>query len=217
MREDCRPPSDPVVASSKAEQVYHPILDARLKAERLRSTLGVFERNKFFFNLPGTLMESVEAARQVAQTVLTDQGRYEVALAAYKKGRYVSEYGAAQLLGRSAATAAITPLQEEQARRIIDKVWSEVERIVGDMRVTLGRRLKDPRTSIEDVEKTIECVARALGRVDLSAPLPSSSRRRIRFGSSLSSGIDTSCRRCARRISPRSSASEVRRRRSRSR
>ena len=49
------------VASSKAEQVYHPILDARLKADRLRSTLGVFERNKFFFNLPGTLMESVEA------------------------------------------------------------------------------------------------------------------------------------------------------------
>ena len=51
----------PSVASSKAEQVYHPILDARLKADRLRSTLGVFERNKFFFNLPGTLMESVEA------------------------------------------------------------------------------------------------------------------------------------------------------------
>lgn len=81
-----------------------------------------------------------------------------MALSAYKKGRYVSEYGAAQLLGRTAA-ATITPLQEEQARRIIDKVWSEVERIIGELRGSLARRLKDPRAAIEDVEKTMECIS----------------------------------------------------------
>ena len=49
------------VATSKADQVYAPLLENRKKAERLRSTLGVFERSKFFFNLPGTLIEAIEA------------------------------------------------------------------------------------------------------------------------------------------------------------
>lgn len=131
------------ISSARAEQVYNPILDARLKADRLRSTLGVFERNKFFFNLPGILLEAVEA------------GRYDNALSAYKKGRYVADYRAAQLLGRP-ATAAISPAQEEQARRIIDKVWNEVERIVGDLRATLNKRLRDPRLPLEDVERTVD-------------------------------------------------------------
>lgn len=48
-------------ASSRAETVFQPILDARTKAERLKSTLGVFERSKFFFNLPNILGEAVEA------------------------------------------------------------------------------------------------------------------------------------------------------------
>lgn len=51
------------MATTKAEQVYTPILENRRKAERLRSTLGVFERSKFFFNLPGTLIEAIEAVR----------------------------------------------------------------------------------------------------------------------------------------------------------
>lgn len=32
-----------------------------MKAQKLRTTLGVFERSKFFFSLPGTLIESIEA------------------------------------------------------------------------------------------------------------------------------------------------------------
>lgn len=49
------------MATSRADAVFQPILDARTKAERLKSTLGVFERSKFFFNLPGILGEAVEA------------------------------------------------------------------------------------------------------------------------------------------------------------
>lgn len=47
-------------ASTKADSVYTPILDAAMKATRLRSTLTVFERNKFFFNLPGQLLDAIE-------------------------------------------------------------------------------------------------------------------------------------------------------------
>lgn len=37
------------------------MLEARLKADRLRSTLGVFERSEFFFTLPGALNDSISA------------------------------------------------------------------------------------------------------------------------------------------------------------
>jgi exocyst complex component 2 len=56
-------------AQMRADTVFMPILDARTKAERLKSTLGVFERSKFFFNLPGILGEAVEAVR--SELVLT--------------------------------------------------------------------------------------------------------------------------------------------------
>lgn len=50
-------------ASTKADRVYTPILDARQKADRLRSSLSIFERSKSFFNLPGVLLEAIEAVR----------------------------------------------------------------------------------------------------------------------------------------------------------
>ncbi|GAA5845225.1 hypothetical protein JCM3766R1_003363 [Sporobolomyces carnicolor] len=132
-------------ASSRAETVFQPILDARTKAERLKSTLGVFERSKFFFNLPNILGEAVEA------------GKYDVALSAYKKGRYILSSRPAQLLGLPVPT---TQSQQQQQKRIYEKVWGQVEKIVGDLRATLGKRLRDSstnkRSGLEEVEKTIE-------------------------------------------------------------
>jgi len=49
-----------------------------------------------------------------------------------------------------------TASQKEQQRRIIDKVWGMVEKIVGEMRGTLMGLLRDPRRSVEEQEKTIE-------------------------------------------------------------
>ncbi|BGP36516.1 Exocyst complex component S5 [Rhodotorula kratochvilovae] len=128
-------------ASSRAETVFQPIVDARTKAERLKSTLGVFERSKFFFNLPTILGEAVE------------EGRYEVALQAYKKGRYILASRPAQLLGLPVPT---TPQQQQQQKRIYDKVWGQVEKIIGDLRATLGKRLRDTKRGLDEVEKTIE-------------------------------------------------------------
>ncbi|BGO96556.1 Exocyst complex component SEC5 [Rhodotorula toruloides] len=128
-------------ASSRAETVFQPIVEARTKAERLKSTLGVFERSKFFFNLPTILGEAVE------------EGRYEVALQAYKKGRYILASRPAQLLGLPVPT---TPQQQQQQKRIYDKVWGQVEKIIGDLRATLGKRLRDTKRGLDEVEKTIE-------------------------------------------------------------
>lgn len=45
----------------KANQVFLPVLENSSKAQRLRTTLSVFDRSKFFFSLPGSLAESIEA------------------------------------------------------------------------------------------------------------------------------------------------------------
>ena len=118
-------------ANTRADAVFQPILDARTKAERLKSTLGVFERSKFFFNLPTILGEAVEQVSLASAICMHDtdlkrslQGKYEVALQAYKKGRYILASRPAQLLGLPTPK---TPQQEQQQKRIYDKVRSHLD------------------------------------------------------------------------------------------
>ncbi|KAJ7039787.1 exocyst complex component sec5 [Mycena alexandri] len=133
------------LAAVKADQVFLPVLENASKAHKLRTTLGIFERSKFFFNLPGFIIESIEA------------GRYEVAMRDYKKGKNLLETRPGQLLpignakdGQSSAGA------EQQQKRILDKVWGSVEKAMGEMRNVLVSQLQDPRRSVEEQEKTLE-------------------------------------------------------------
>lgn len=63
--------ADPVVGAHRADQVFLPVLENAVKAQKLRSTLGVFEKSKFLFNLPGQLMESVNAVSRISFTCET--------------------------------------------------------------------------------------------------------------------------------------------------
>ncbi|CAG8648233.1 7834_t:CDS:2, partial [Paraglomus occultum] len=47
-------------AAVKAEQVFGPVLANRTKAEKIRSTLSVLEKFKFFFSLPSSLTDSLK-------------------------------------------------------------------------------------------------------------------------------------------------------------
>ncbi len=51
--------STPSGATQKADQIFLPVLENAAKTDKARATLGVFERSKFLFNLPGFLRESV--------------------------------------------------------------------------------------------------------------------------------------------------------------
>ena len=82
-----------------------------------------------------------------------------MALRDYKKGKFMMESRAGQLLpisgpkdGQSAAAA------ERQQKRILDKVWGTVEKAMGEMRALLLGQLQEPGRPIEDQEKTIERV-----------------------------------------------------------
>ncbi|KAJ7136006.1 exocyst complex component Sec5-domain-containing protein [Mycena epipterygia] len=133
------------LAAVKADQVFLPVLENASKAHKLRTTLGIFERSKFFFNLPGFIIESIEA------------GRYEVALRDYKKGKFLLESRPGQLLPiGTAKDGQASVAAEQQQKRILDKVWGSVEKAMGEMRNVLVSQLQDPRRSVEEQEKTLE-------------------------------------------------------------
>ncbi|TFK49428.1 hypothetical protein OE88DRAFT_1703099 [Heliocybe sulcata] len=128
-------------AAVKADQVFLPVLENASKAQKLRTTLGVFERSKFFFNLPGALAESIEA------------GKYEAALRDYNKGKFLLESRPGQLLPVGSSKDAQA---EQQQKRILEKVWNTVEKAMSEMRGMLLSKLKEPSRPVEEQEKTIE-------------------------------------------------------------
>ncbi|SJX60772.1 related to Exocyst complex component Sec5 [Sporisorium reilianum f. sp. reilianum] len=134
-------------ASAKADQVFMPVLENNLKTIKLRSTLNVFERSKFFFNLPGSLSESVE------------MGRYDVARRDYKKGKYLLDSRPGQLLAVGNAKppdSASGARNDIQQKRVFAKVWDAVEVTMKDMQGRLTAQLREPRRSVDEQEKTIE-------------------------------------------------------------
>ncbi|KAH7105187.1 exocyst complex component Sec5-domain-containing protein [Auriculariales sp. MPI-PUGE-AT-0066] len=138
-------------ATVKADQVFIPVLENASKATKVRSTLSVFDRSKFFFNLPGSLAEYIE------------QGKYEAALRDYKKGKFLLESRPGQLLPNAAGIDASTDFDRQQ-RRIFDKVWVAVEKVMTEMKNTLLTKLREPSRGIDEQEKTIEIL------LDLSVP-----------------------------------------------
>ena len=45
---------------------------------------------------------------------------------------------------------------QQQQKRILDKVWSTVDRVMGEMRNQLHAKLQEPSRSVEEQEKTLE-------------------------------------------------------------
>ncbi|KAJ1302060.1 hypothetical protein OPQ81_000894 [Rhizoctonia solani] len=133
-------------ASQKASQVFLPVLENDSKATKLRTTLSVFDRSKFFFNLPGSLAEQINA------------GRYDAALRDYKKGQFLIEGRLSTLFGLPgpAGSSNGSSNTDAQQRRIADRVWAAVERVMGDMRAALMARLQDGDASVDEHEKTLE-------------------------------------------------------------
>ncbi|KAI9311707.1 exocyst complex component Sec5-domain-containing protein [Dichotomocladium elegans] len=128
-------------ANVRADKIYGPIVERRQKVEKVRSTITVLQRYKFFFNLPSSLLECIK------------QHKYETAIRDYRKGKYLftdlkkEDWGA----NNSGDDSGISELH----RKVFDKVWEEVNRIVVELRGILLKMLEDPWRSMEDQEKTI--------------------------------------------------------------
>ena len=72
----------------------------------------------------------------------------------YKKGKFLLESRPGQLLPvGSTKDGAATG---QQQKRILDKVWSTVERVMGELRNQLQAKLQESSRSVEEQEKTLE-------------------------------------------------------------
>lgn len=90
--------------------------------------------------------------------MLNAQGRYDVALRDYNKGKFLLESRPGQLIMGPAGTSSVEAsgqLQPQQ-KRIVDKVWGAVEKVMGQMKNVLVSQLQQPTRTVEEQIKTIE-------------------------------------------------------------
>ncbi|KAJ2349033.1 Exocyst complex component S5, partial [Coemansia erecta] len=126
----------------KADEIYNPIIERRARAEKIRSTLSVIERYKFYFNLPSSLIE------------YTRKGRFDVAVREYKKGRQLLQAVTDDDVGNS--SSAMTDDQQATALgKIFQHVWNEVQESVVELRNALFRRLGQPSRPYSEQENVI--------------------------------------------------------------
>ncbi|KAG6333020.1 hypothetical protein ID866_6073 [Astraeus odoratus] len=128
----------------KANQVFLPVLENSSKAQKLRTTLAVFEKSKFFFSLPGTLVECIEA------------GKYEAALRNYNKGKFLLDSKPGQVVSVESGDGKPAGSAETQQKRILERVWTNVEKVMGELKSILLGKLQEPNRSVEEQEKIIE-------------------------------------------------------------
>jgi len=88
----------------------------------------------------------------------------------YKKGKFMLESRPEQLLPVGSASGkdkdSVIP---EQQKRILDRVWSTVEKVMGEMRNLLLVQLQDPSRAVDEHEKTIEYVIHTCIPPDISS------------------------------------------------
>jgi exocyst complex component 2 len=77
----------------------------------------------------------------------------------YNKGKFLLESRSSQLLSiPNGKDGKPVPDAEQQRKRILDKVWTSVERMMGEMKNMLYSQLQDSSKSVEEHEKTLEYI-----------------------------------------------------------
>lgn len=90
----------------------------------------------------------------------------------YKKGKNLLESRPGQLLPFNTKDNQASGNNEQQQKRILEKVWASVEKAMGEMKNVLLSQLQDPTRTLEDQEKTIECVAQLREKFRVNDSIP---------------------------------------------
>ncbi|KAJ2518802.1 Exocyst complex component S5 [Coemansia sp. RSA 1939] len=129
-------------ATQRADEIYNPIIDRRARLEKIRSTLSVVERYKFYFNLPSSLIE------------YTRKGRFDIAVREYKKGRQLL-----QTVTDGDIEATIEDVADDSQANALSKifryVWKEVQESAVELRSALFRHLEQPTHEYSEQEAII--------------------------------------------------------------
>ncbi|KAK6092905.1 Exocyst complex component S5 [Batrachochytrium dendrobatidis] len=131
---------------SNANNLYGPVLGRRSNGDKIRITLGILEGWKFFFNLPSSLIDQI------------NKDKYDGAVRDYKKGKYLMHSSFSDVVqpGKDfRGTKDSSALLPKTHQAVFEKVWNEVERIVGQFRTELFAKLGDSSNSVDAQEKLI--------------------------------------------------------------
>ncbi|KAI9096429.1 exocyst complex component Sec5-domain-containing protein [Phlyctochytrium arcticum] len=127
-----------------ASALYTPLLERRVKAEKIRTTLTVLNQWKFFFNLPSVLQGY--------------QAKYDAIVRDYQKGKYLmqSSFGStSRRIGTSANAKDKDALLPQHHQKVFEKVWEEVEKIVSQCREALYKHLGDSWVPLDTQERVL--------------------------------------------------------------
>ncbi|KAF8329383.1 exocyst complex component sec5 [Cantharellus anzutake] len=94
------------------------------------------------------ILENAAKAQRVRATL---GNRYEVALRDYNKGKYLMDSRPGRLISVAGGSST-----ESQQKRVLNKVWGAVEKVMGEMRNLLISQLQQPTRSVDEQRKTIE-------------------------------------------------------------
>nr|KAJ3423083.1 hypothetical protein HK105_003316 [Polyrhizophydium stewartii] len=136
---------------TNANKLYGPVLGRRSNGDKIRIALSILEGWKFFFNLPSSLTDQIK------------KGKYDGAVRDFKKGKYLMQSSFTDESGSAKETRqdmrsgkdAAAGLLPKTHKAVFDKVWAEVDKIVGQLRDELFSKLGDPSQSVEAQEKLI--------------------------------------------------------------
>lgn len=116
--------SNVTLANAKASTIIKPIVDNKKKENNLKVALEIVEANEFLFDLPSSLTASIESQD------------YDTLTINYNKGRDI-------YFSSSEATSQ----KQLATKKLLDRVWEEVEAIVDGYKKDLWDKLADPGTS----------------------------------------------------------------------
>ncbi|KAI8904442.1 exocyst complex component Sec5-domain-containing protein [Gorgonomyces haynaldii] len=130
---------------ARADRLYGPILERRGKADKIRVALSILEQWRFFFNLPSSLIDMIK------------KGRFDGAVRDYKKGKnlMLTSFRKEHIKDKSDKKEKDAQLLPTNYKGVFEKVWTEVEEIVAQLREELFRQLGTMSNPIETQEKII--------------------------------------------------------------
>jgi exocyst complex component 2 len=135
------------IARTTSTQVFNPILERRAQGEKIKSTLAVLERFKFFFNLPSTIQGAIH------------HGNLEAAVRDFKKGRHLIQSLYPGILGEPERPVASSNVILKQQRRLFENIWQQVTQVMMLVKNRLFKQLGEhTAASVDEQEQAIALI-----------------------------------------------------------
>ncbi|KAK9374200.1 exocyst complex component Sec5-domain-containing protein [Lipomyces chichibuensis] len=114
-------------ANVEAAQIMKPIMDNKSSGDRLKATLSLIEKNRYLFDLPAALLNNIK------------RGDHDSLMRDYRRGRTLTEE--IRTLPHSTELSDFLV----QQRRVIERIWGEVEVVVEGYKRSIWKLLSQSR------------------------------------------------------------------------